>query len=193
LKSLLNVKDPVEIPLPGVAPSPAAPCEPGATALSGDVSLAKKVLVCPPAECVSSGLNCMGHELLTKGLRGCAVNTTSMEVGATAQVTFLVFDDSVPPTNATVTRTLTVLSPCAPGEQLCDGDVCSAVSCALRQALLVRGRPLPPRVLFAGGPTQLRSVEASVRPNVPLTRVCVGGARDSMCRRQRMQTSRRRW
>ena len=141
LKSLLNVKDPVGIPLPGVAPSPAAPCEPGATALSGDVSLAKKVLVCPPAECVSSGLNCMGHELLTKGLRGCAVNTTSMQVGATAQVTFLVFDDSVPPTNATVTRTLTVLSPCAPGEQLCDGDVCSAVSCALRQSLLVRGRP----------------------------------------------------
>ena len=151
LKSLLNVKDPVEIPLPGVAPSPAAPCEPGATALSGDVSRAKRVLVCPPAECVSSGLNCMGHELLTKGLRGCAVNTTSMEVGATAQVTFLVFDDSVPPTNATVVRTLTVVSPCAPGEQLCDGDVCSAVSCALRQSLLVRGRVHDPSVSVRRG------------------------------------------
>jgi hypothetical protein len=151
LKSLLNVRYPVEIPLPGVTPSPAAPCEPGATALSGDVSLAKRVLVCPPAECVSSGLNCMGHELLTKGLRGCAVNTSSMQVGATAQVTFLVFDDSVPPTNATVVRTLTVVSPCAPGEQLCDGDVCSAVSCALRQSLLVRGRVHDPSVSVRRG------------------------------------------
>ena len=90
---------------------------------------------------MTSGVGCAGHTLALKGLRGCGVNITRAAVGSTLSVRFMVFDDASPARNASVTRTLTVVSPCAPGEQLCDGDVCSAVSCALRQSLLVRGRP----------------------------------------------------
>ena len=54
----------------GVEPTVEQPCELGATAAAGeDSNLTSRVLVCPPASCVTSGVGCSGHTMAQKGLQ----------------------------------------------------------------------------------------------------------------------------
>jgi hypothetical protein len=131
----------------GVQPTAQLPCELGATAAAGvDVNLTALVLVCPPASCVKSGVGCAGHTMAQKGLQGCGINISKAAVGDVLTLNFLVFDDQSPRRNATATRTLTVISPCASDEFLCDDDTCSTVACELRDALALVDDSSPPAV-----------------------------------------------
>ena len=84
---------------------------------------------------MTSGVGCAGHTLALKGLRGCGVNITRAAVGSTLAVRFMVFDDASPARNASVSRTLTVVSPCTTEQFLCADDSCSNIACALRDSL----------------------------------------------------------
>ena len=99
----------------GVRPTVDALCEPGADAVDGEgANLTAAVLVCPPPSCLSTG--CPGHQFAAKGLRGCV--DTAAAVGSIFEVRFWVFDQQSPARNASATRTVVVVPPCAPGEQV---------------------------------------------------------------------------
>jgi hypothetical protein len=67
-------------------------------------------------------------------------------VGSIFEVRFWVFDQQSPARNASATRTVVVLPPCAPGEQFCAVDEgCGVASCAIREAV----RATPPVDLSA--------------------------------------------
>jgi hypothetical protein len=123
---------------PGVMPKEDAPCELGADATdSSGVDLTAAVLVCPPAECLSIG--CPGHQFATKGVRGCL--DTAAPVGTIFEVAFWVFDQQSPARNATATRTVVVVEPCAPGLTYCDVDSkCGVAACAVRETIQPRRR-----------------------------------------------------
>ncbi|KAK3254009.1 hypothetical protein CYMTET_36763 [Cymbomonas tetramitiformis] len=129
----------------GETPAAEGDCEPGVTAVSAvsGADLSMEVLSCPPADCLPFG--CPGHEMrLQKGLTSCF--DTSAEVGTVFELTFLVFDDNMPPRNATVARLLTIVSPCAEGEQLCEDDVCTTTPCDVRASLIEAPDSAPPEV-----------------------------------------------
>ena len=75
-----------------------------------------------------------GFLFAEQGIKSCAVNT-SAPVGTTFAVTLLVFDDSIPSLNASVTRTVSIIQPCSIGEHLCSDGACSAIACDLRFVL----------------------------------------------------------
>ena len=65
---------------------------------------------------------------------------------------FVVLDRAQPPQRASVTRTVTLLAPCATGLFWC-GVSCQTVDCAVSAALLQRGEPAvldPPSVTLVG-------------------------------------------
>ncbi|KAK3282301.1 hypothetical protein CYMTET_9956 [Cymbomonas tetramitiformis] len=106
-------------------------CEPGANATDDQAGdLTAKVLSCPPDSCLSTG--CAGHEFVKKGMAGC-INTSSA-VGTIFNVTFLVFDTAQPAQSASTSRTITIISPCETGEELCSDFSCSAVDCSVHDA-----------------------------------------------------------
>ncbi|KAK3280793.1 hypothetical protein CYMTET_11384 [Cymbomonas tetramitiformis] len=136
----------------GKTPAEEGGCEPGVTAVSAatGADLSMQVLSCPPAECLPFG--CAGHEMwLQKGLSGCF--DTAAEVGTVFQLKFTVFDDNMPPQNATVARLLTIVSPCAEGEELCEDDVCSASPCDVRASLTTEEDVAAPDVSLLGVPS----------------------------------------
>jgi hypothetical protein len=121
----------------GVAPSPLAPCEPGATAVDReDKDLTAQVYACPPPSCALFGTGCNGHQFAVKGLRGCVVSTRAA-VGTVFPILFLVFDDAMPPANATATRFVTIVDPCPRlGQVHCEHDgLCGVLTCAQRLQL----------------------------------------------------------
>jgi hypothetical protein len=79
----------------GVPPTAGAPCEPGATASDPDgiqaadafngstaLNLTSRVVVCPPAKCISSGCSpaeLQRHFLTAKGLKGCGIDADAAE------------------------------------------------------------------------------------------------------------------
>ncbi|KAK3271972.1 hypothetical protein CYMTET_19706, partial [Cymbomonas tetramitiformis] len=124
-------------------------CEPGIIASdkeSGD--LTARVLSCPPSDCLSRG--CPGHETVYKGINGC-INTSSA-VGTVFEISFIVYDDAVPAQEASVQRHITIISPCASGEQLCADYACSNVDCAMRDSVMTEAEEdgTPPIVSFRG-------------------------------------------
>jgi hypothetical protein len=118
---------------PGVMPKEDAPCELGADATDfSGVDLSPAVLACPPVECLTTG--CPGHQFAAKGLRGCL--DTAAPVGTVFEVAFWVFDQQSPARNATATRTVVVVEPCAPGLEYCTVDSkCGITACSVREAL----------------------------------------------------------
>lgn len=140
---------------PGVQPTVATPCEPGAQAMDPDGSqqgsmadLTSKVLACPPAECLlpagCSPALLHAHRFAVHGLRGCSIDTLAQE-GTQFNITFWVFDSGSPPLNASVVRTLTLASPCpgseaphlcedARGQRYCSGGQGRARAGTCRQA-----------------------------------------------------------
>jgi hypothetical protein len=117
----------------GQQPTAEVLCEPGAAAMDAeDGNLTARVLACPPASCMDRG--CPGHEFASKGLSGCL--NTSAPVGATFAVPFVVLDGAQPPQSASVTRTVTVLPPCAAGLFWCAGSGCQTLDCQLSSGLL---------------------------------------------------------
>eukprot|EP00854_Cymbomonas_tetramitiformis_P012334 gene12334-14567_t len=118
----------------GALPRAEGDCDPGVTAISAvsGRDLSGTVLVCPPAECLPFG--CPGHELRKKRVSPCL--NTSASLGTVFEVVFTVFDDNIPPQRASVSRLITIVSPCGVDEELCADDVCSSTPCDIRASLL---------------------------------------------------------
>ena len=59
-----------------------------------------------------------GHAFYKVGLAPCNLATAAATLGSKLTVPFTVYDDGSPPLQASVSRTLLVVSPCAEGMQL---------------------------------------------------------------------------
>ena len=90
------------------------------------------MLACAPASCLNTG--CPGYEFNALGTAACGVDGTA-ELGTIFLINFTVFDNSIPPLSATITRAVTIVSPCADDEFLCADDACSAIDCDTRDLL----------------------------------------------------------
>ncbi len=86
----------------------------------------EQVLACPAASCLDRG--CPAASFRTAGISMCDIDTVDAPIGTTYSVTFLVFDDGVPALTGSVTRLVTVVSPCAEGQHQCGDGVCYNVS-----------------------------------------------------------------
>ena len=120
----------------GQSPTISTPCDPGVVALDSEdgTSLQGSVLLCPPPGCQSNG--CSGNHIGEKDIPACGVDTSnSTAIGSTFLVTFVVFDSSG--LNASVSRAVTVVSPCDPGYQLCSDGQCHSTDCATVDTLQV--------------------------------------------------------
>ena len=133
----------------------------------GDITY--RVLACPPVQCLSVG--CPGHELGTKGLAGCGVDTENAPVGTAFNITYTVFDLNRPAASASLFRLVTVASPCALGLLYCPDSAikCADAPCSLRD-VLVESQVLlsPPELVvdLSDTPTrfaQLRSEASNLR------------------------------
>ena len=69
------------------------------------------------------------------GLQGCGIQSQTALPGASFNLTFMVFDNSMPAASATFTKTISIISPCAPGKVFCRGmaPLCGEGPCSLRQ------------------------------------------------------------
>ncbi|KAK9816871.1 hypothetical protein WJX72_006349 [[Myrmecia] bisecta] len=109
-------------------------CELGVNATDAqDGDLTARVLACPAAACLGQG--CPGYEFRAQGISSCAVNT-SAAVGTQFNITFTVFDLGAPSLNASITRTVVIISPCPTGQTLCSDNSCS-INCALSVPVVV--------------------------------------------------------
>jgi hypothetical protein len=105
----------------GVQPTAANPCELGAQAEDPDggtdgsaLNMTDKVVVCPPAECLTlgcSGTTLRAHLFSVKGLAGCGIDT-SAPLGTRYSVDFWVWDAGTPSRNASVSRSIVLVDPC---------------------------------------------------------------------------------
>ena len=70
------------------------------------------------------------------GLQGCGVDTVTASIGTSVNITFMVFDRHMPAASASLTKTVTVISPCALRELYCPGadPACGDGPCAVRSA-----------------------------------------------------------
>ena len=114
---------------PGVSPTASHPCEPGVSAddAQDGPSIQSGVLLCPPPNCRSTG--CSGSHLGEKDVPACGIDTSnnSTAVGTTFVLTFVVYNSAG--LSASAQRTVTVVSPCEPGSNLCSDGQCHAVDC----------------------------------------------------------------
>ncbi|GAX81803.1 hypothetical protein CEUSTIGMA_g9231.t1 [Chlamydomonas eustigma] len=125
---------PYEMCEAGVVPTAEVPCELGVIAMDavdGNIST-HNILLCPPANCISSG--CSGNYIGEKPVSACGVDTSNATaVGSTFLLTYLVYNSAG--LNATVSRTVVVASPCpADKPNLCSGQ-CTALSCSSHNAV----------------------------------------------------------
>ena len=99
----------------------ASPCEAGAVATDPDDStLQSRVLMCPSKECLANSSNCQGQRLLDKQLIDCGFDSTTAGIDSSFSLDFYVYDSQG--LLLTVSRTLTVVSPCSTGQFYCNGD-----------------------------------------------------------------------
>ena len=96
--------------------------------------LKPQVLICPPAACQSNG-TCSGSYVGDKDIISCGIDTSnSTAIGTTFTLTFEVYDSSG--LHASVSRAITVVTPCPPDAELCsDGHCRAAMSCDLVERL----------------------------------------------------------
>lgn len=88
--------------------------------------------MCPAPDCQSSG--CVGHRFTEKHPKDCGINTNAT-IGASFLLTLVVYD--LKGLNASVSRLVTIISPCEdPDNFICDG-VCSEVRAAHARACLL--------------------------------------------------------
>eukprot|EP00854_Cymbomonas_tetramitiformis_P007736 gene7736-9201_t len=115
------------------------------------------------------------------GVEGC-IDTTG-EVGTTLVLTFTVFDDAIPANVASINRTLTIVSPCPEGEELCADGACSTADCATREQLLQASTTLPdtsaPNITLLN-PARLR-VQYGVAETAPTLAVCGSYTEQDFC------------
>jgi len=111
-------------------------CDQGAIASDvEDGDLTSSILACPPRTCTVDGIACKSHLLSVKGITPCLPsNVDALPVGTKVLLPFTVFDYGIPPLNASISRTLVIVSSCEPGEYNCDG-VCSEIACEVRNKL----------------------------------------------------------
>eukprot|EP00884_Botryococcus_braunii_P013490 jgi/Botrbrau1/22141/Bobra.0206s0065.1 len=148
----------------GQQPNETWKCELGATAHdSNNVSLTQRILACPPSSCLSKG--CPGYEFSKQGINSCGINT-SMPLGSTFEIKFVVFDYGVPSSNASVVRSLTVVSACDVGQQLCPDGQCSSIDCSTRSVLLSssQAQERPPTLVFASNQSSVTVTYGSPSP-----------------------------
>ena len=99
----------------------ASPCEAGAVATDPDDStLQSRVLMCPSKKCLANSSNCQGQRLLDKQLIDCGFDSTTAGIDSSFSLDFYVYDSQG--LLLTVSRTLTVVSPCSTGQFYCNGD-----------------------------------------------------------------------
>ena len=110
--------------LDGQTPTLTIPCEPGALATDpNDPSIQSRLLMCPEADCFASG--CVGQRFIDRQPVACGIDTQSA-IGSTFNLDFVVYNaDGL---SASVSRAITVVSPCATGQFLCSDGTCSNVS-----------------------------------------------------------------
>ncbi|GLI64586.1 hypothetical protein VaNZ11_007845, partial [Volvox africanus] len=112
--------------------SPGVLCDPGIAAsdrLGNNIT--EQVYVCPPSRCVTNGVACSGHEFWKKGIEGCL--DPNATVGTVQDILFVVFDRWAKVQRVTATRQITIISPCAEGENYCEDEgICSQISCEAR-------------------------------------------------------------
>ena len=79
------------------------------------------------------------------GLQGCDIATATSRVGTSFNLTFIVFDSHMPAALASLTKSITVISPCSPTQTFCPGSapVCGAGPCSLRGASAAVTSPTP--------------------------------------------------
>lgn len=77
-----------------------------------------------------------GYEFSKQGIQSCKVDT-AMPVGSLFEVTFVVFDYAVPSNKASISRTLTIVSPCEAGQHMCPDGQCSTIDCDTRSTLSI--------------------------------------------------------
>lgn len=113
--------------LDGQASTLTIPCEPGAIATDpNDPSIQTRLLMCPQDNCFASG--CVGQRFVDRQPVACGIDTSS-SVGSTYNLNFVVYDTSGQ--SASVSRAITIVSPCSAGQYLCNDGTCSNVSNAL--------------------------------------------------------------
>ena len=71
-----------------------------------------------PCTCRRSLLHHAGHEFLSVGLTPCALNTAAAAIGTKFTIPFSVSDSSSPLLQASITRTVVIVSPCSSGSLL---------------------------------------------------------------------------
>lgn len=137
-------------------PSPTNPCEMGASAVDNeDADMTMRVFACPPVTCIESCENCAGHELDTKGIRGCV--NTSVEVGTMIRLPFVACDRWTPAMGAVTERLIRIVSPCRDPTKpnLCNGQ-CYSTPCSVVASVNTTRTIQPPRLLLFGpGSTSL--------------------------------------
>jgi hypothetical protein len=160
------------------------------------MDITTSILVCPVSTCAMR--QCSSNKFSTFGLSACALDTRTMPVGSEASITFSVYDSSVPPKSAHVTRTLRIISPCPPESVAihCPNLVqpCGTTACSVRSAILGRSQvvetesnfnlhfhssiTLPVLSLPGSGPSLNASWPCSARPPLDLA-IC--GNETSSC------------
>lgn len=141
-------------------------CEMGPIAYDEEEGpISERVLACPPADCLARG--CPGHELQKKGLLGCGVDTKNAPIGTTFSVTFVVFDSHRPAASASITRTVTVISPCLMSQIYCaDRAVqCASVPCETRDAVDEVAILEPPEISLNLADVPSDSLQSSMSPD----------------------------
>jgi len=106
-------------------------CDLGVIAMDDGVDISENVLVCPPSTCMDQ--LCPGHEFNKKDV-GLCINTRR-DVGTVITVDYVVYDSAMPPNIVTLTRSITIETPCEGGDYLCSDGTCSAVDCDARDRL----------------------------------------------------------
>eukprot|EP00892_Ulva_mutabilis_P000877 jgi/Ulvmu1/10790/UM069_0024.1 len=122
-------------------------CEAGAVAVDPEEGgITPRVLACPPDSCIQLG--CPGHEFERKGLSGCGIDAVGAPPGVSWQLPFVVFDAHMPAARASLTKTITVASPCTDTSHIyCPGATapCASTLCSIRQdAASPAAPPQPP-------------------------------------------------
>lgn len=117
--------------------------QPFRTASVNSDSCAPQILACAPELCLPYG--CPKYRFNDVGLQGCGIDSAAAAVGSMFQVNFSIFDNHVPPLFSSVSRIVTVVTPCGTGEELCDDGSCSDIACDQRDQLgaaaIVAGPP----------------------------------------------------
>jgi hypothetical protein len=162
LARYMNIKrkTPFAACAPGQEPTATVLCDLGANATDVEDGNLTSSIIVPTGthSCLQYG--CPNFKFVNKGIQG-NVNMNA-PVGTVFDITYYVFDSASPPHMVFVNRTVTIVSPCAEGENYCsdgEGDmVCSKITCAALEELrelLANKDTTPPVVTVVAGSLEM--------------------------------------